>query len=97
MCTNYQQQPCVPCRRPRRAALPCESLGEDQFDQLAQYAPTARPLKGGVPSVMGVHLVSEAERLAYADRDKYVADTDFDSRYRPRRCSAPTTFSNGRP
>jgi gamma-glutamyltranspeptidase/glutathione hydrolase len=24
-----------------------------------------------------VHLVSEAERLAYADRDKYVADTDF--------------------
>jgi gamma-glutamyltranspeptidase / glutathione hydrolase len=27
--------------------------------------------------VMGVHLISEAERLAYADRDKYVADTDF--------------------
>jgi gamma-glutamyltranspeptidase/glutathione hydrolase len=26
---------------------------------------------------MGVHLISEAERLAYADRDKYVADTDF--------------------
>ena len=26
---------------------------------------------------MGVHLVSEAQRLAYADRDKYVADTDF--------------------
>jgi len=26
---------------------------------------------------MGVHLVTEAERLAYADRDKYVADTDF--------------------
>ena len=26
---------------------------------------------------MGVHLVSEAQRLAYADRNKYVADTDF--------------------
>ena len=32
---------------------------------------------GGVPQVAGVHLVAEAERLAYADRDKYVADTDF--------------------
>ena len=27
--------------------------------------------------MLGVHLVSEAERLAYADRNKYVADTDF--------------------
>jgi gamma-glutamyltranspeptidase/glutathione hydrolase len=26
---------------------------------------------------MGVHLIAEAERLAYADGDKYVADTDF--------------------
>ncbi|MEO7010070.1 MAG: gamma-glutamyltransferase, partial [Caldimonas sp.] len=48
----------------------------ENFD-LAQYKPTAIDLEGGKPTVMGVHLISEAERLAYADRDKYVADTDF--------------------
>jgi glyoxylase-like metal-dependent hydrolase (beta-lactamase superfamily II) len=34
-------------------------------------------INGGKPTVQGVHLFSEAMRLAYADRDKYVADTDF--------------------
>ncbi|WP_233434656.1 gamma-glutamyltransferase family protein [Nocardia yamanashiensis] len=32
---------------------------------------------GGVPAAAAVHLIAEAERLAYADRDKYVADPDF--------------------
>jgi gamma-glutamyltranspeptidase/glutathione hydrolase len=41
------------------------------------FAPTSMDSEGGKPSVLGVHLVSEAERLAYADRNKYVADTDF--------------------
>ncbi|MET1114162.1 MAG: gamma-glutamyltransferase, partial [Comamonas sp.] len=48
----------------------------ENFD-LASHKPTQIDLEGGKPTVMGVHLVSEAERLAYADRDKYVADTDF--------------------
>lgn len=48
----------------------------DNFD-LAALPPTAVNGEGGKPSVMGVHLISEAERLAYADRNKYVADTDF--------------------
>ncbi|PBV22573.1 gamma-glutamyltransferase, partial [Pseudomonas aeruginosa] len=46
------------------------------FD-MSLYPPKNPENEGGVPDVMGVHLVSEAERLAYADRDKYVADTDF--------------------
>jgi gamma-glutamyltranspeptidase/glutathione hydrolase len=54
-----------------------QSLGILENFNLAQYAPTAVDLEGGKPQVLGVHLVSEAERLAYADRDKYVADTDF--------------------
>ncbi|MCE5291275.1 MAG: gamma-glutamyltransferase family protein [Nocardiaceae bacterium] len=32
---------------------------------------------GGKPTPEAVDLISEAERLAYADRDKYVADPDF--------------------
>ncbi len=48
----------------------------ENFD-LAPHRPTALDVEGGKPTVMGVHLVSEAERLAYADRNKYIADTDF--------------------
>ena len=48
----------------------------ENFD-MAQYKPTAIDGEGGKPTVLGVHLVSEAERLAYSDRDKYIADTDF--------------------
>lgn len=44
---------------------------------MRDYRPTDVDRNGGYPSVLGVHLISEAERLAYADRDKYVADTDF--------------------
>ena len=48
----------------------------ENFD-LASYPPTSMDVNGGKPSVTGVHLVAEAENLAYADRNKYVADTDF--------------------
>lgn len=48
----------------------------ENFD-MASLKPTAIDGEGGKPTVLGVHYVSEAERLAYADRDKYVADTDF--------------------
>ncbi|MDZ7592120.1 MAG: gamma-glutamyltransferase [Rubrivivax sp.] len=48
----------------------------ENFD-LARHKPTALDIYGGKPTVMGVHLVAEANRLAYADRNKYIADTDF--------------------
>jgi gamma-glutamyltranspeptidase/glutathione hydrolase len=48
----------------------------ENFD-LGAYGPTSRDQNGGKPSVTGVHLVAEAGNLAYADRNKYVADTDF--------------------
>jgi gamma-glutamyltranspeptidase / glutathione hydrolase len=54
-----------------------QTLGILENFNLSQYPPTNIDGEGGKPSVMGVHLVSEAERLAYADRNKYVADTDF--------------------
>ncbi|WP_213956281.1 gamma-glutamyltransferase family protein [Variovorax sp. dw_954] len=53
------------------------TLGILENFPLGNYPPGNIDLEGGKPAVMGVHLVSEAERLAYADRDKYVADTDF--------------------
>jgi len=54
-----------------------QALGILENFNLGLYPPTQLDLEGGKPAVMGVHLVTEAERLAYADRDKYVADTDF--------------------
>lgn len=46
------------------------------FD-LAALGPQDVDRNGGRPRAQAVHLISEAERLAYADRDKYVADPDF--------------------
>lgn len=54
-----------------------QTLGILENFDMAAVAPQVVNVEGGKPSVQGVHLVSEAERLAYADRNKYVADTDF--------------------
>ncbi|MCP2287989.1 gamma-glutamyltransferase [Nocardia amikacinitolerans] len=48
----------------------------ENFD-LAALKPESVDRNGGKPRAEAVHLISEAERLAYADRNKYVADTDF--------------------
>ena len=53
------------------------TLGILEHFDMSGYAPQFPDQDGGRPSIQGVHLISEAERLAYADRNKYVADTDF--------------------
>ena len=66
------------CGRRRRAASRSRRRSASSRTSTSRlYTPTAIDIEGGKPTVFGVHLVSEAERLAYADRDKYVADTDF--------------------
>ena len=48
----------------------------ENFD-LPSMRPPIIHEEGGKPSVLAAHLVSEAQRLAYADRNQYVADADF--------------------
>ncbi|WP_343681688.1 gamma-glutamyltransferase family protein [Acinetobacter baylyi] len=79
ICFTYRSQYHV-CTMPPPSSggiAVAQTLGILENFDLASYGPTQPENEGGVPTVMGVHLVSEAERLAYADRDKYVADTDF--------------------
>ena len=54
-----------------------ETLGILNNFDLAQYPPTEVGLDGGLPNAEAVHLISEAERLAYADRDAYIGDPAF--------------------
>lgn len=79
ICTTYRNTFWV-CGMPPPSSgglAVAQTLGILEHFDLAQHQPTHRDGEGGKPTVMGVHLISEAQRLAYADRDKYVADTDF--------------------
>ena len=78
VCGNYRATVVCGMGPPSSGGLAvAQTLGIlDNFD-LAANGPTLVNAEGGKPSIMAVHLVSEAERLAYADRNKYVADTDF--------------------
>lgn len=78
LCTTYRDKEVCGMPPPSSGGIAvAATLGILEHFNLAQHGPTDVDLNGGRPSVMGVHLITEAERLAYADRDRYVADTDF--------------------
>ncbi len=78
VCTTYRNYWVCGMGAPSSGGITvAQSLGILENFYLAGYKPGSLDINGGKPSVMGVHLISEAERLAYADRNKYIADTDF--------------------
>jgi gamma-glutamyltranspeptidase/glutathione hydrolase len=78
VCTTYRAYWVCGMPPPSSGGIAVAStLGILENFNLELNKPTAIDLEGGKPTVQGVHLVTEAERLAYADRDKYIADTDF--------------------
>ena len=78
VCTTYRSHWVCGMGPPSSGGITvASSLGILENFSMATIKPTAIDIEGGKPTVMGVHLVSEANRLAYADRDKYIADTDF--------------------
>lgn len=78
VCTPYRDH--IICGMPPPSSggiTVAQTLGILSHFNMAQYAPVSPDRDGGRPDVMGIHLVAEAERLAYADRNKYIADTDY--------------------
>ncbi|WP_310737829.1 gamma-glutamyltransferase [Ideonella paludis] len=78
VCITYRSKVVCGMPPPSSGGLAvAQALGILETYNLAAFPPSALDDNGGKPAVTGVHLVSEALRLAYADRDKYVADADF--------------------
>ncbi|OBB23760.1 gamma-glutamyltransferase [Mycolicibacterium peregrinum] len=78
VCTTYRGREVCGMPPPSSGGIAvAATLGMLEHFPMSDYKPDRVDLNGGHPSVTGVHLISEAERLAYADRDRYVADTDF--------------------
>ncbi|MET7768945.1 gamma-glutamyltransferase family protein [Nocardia sp. NPDC005366] len=78
LCTGYRGREVCGMPAPSSGgSTVAATLGILENFDLAALKPDAVDANGGKPRAEAVHLISEAERLAYADRNKYVADTDF--------------------
>ncbi|HEX6018758.1 MAG TPA: gamma-glutamyltransferase [Burkholderiaceae bacterium] len=77
-----QREPlCDAWRAYRVCGFPPPSSGHLTMMQILgmlQHTPAvASPLRDGVPSAPWLHVYTEAARLAFADRNQYIADPDF--------------------
>ncbi len=73
ICTDYRQYTVCGMPPPSSGGIAvAQVLGILQHSNIASLKPV-----NGMPSVEALHLITEAERLAYADRDHYAGDTDF--------------------
>lgn len=73
VCTDYRHWTICGMPPPSSGGIAiAQMLGMLETKDLRQTPPVR-----GVPHPQAVHLFSEAGRLAYADRSRYVADTDF--------------------
>ncbi|WP_420094749.1 gamma-glutamyltransferase [Nocardia asteroides] len=78
LCTEYRGHRICGMPAPSSGGIAvAATLGILSNFDLAALGPENIDANGGKPRAAAVHLISEAERLAYADRNKYVADTDF--------------------
>ena len=78
LCTTYRDHEICGMPAPSSGGTAvAATLGILENFDLTTLAPSDIGKDGGIPNAKAVHLITEAERLAYADRDKYVADTDF--------------------
>ena len=76
LCSDYRQWRICGMGPPSSGGLAiAQMLGMLERHDLAAQAPGAGPAPQ--PTAQAVHLMSEAARLAYADRALYVADPDF--------------------
>jgi len=79
VCTPYRVQYTI-CGMPPPSSggiTVAAILGMLERIDLSAYRPKDVDAHGGRLDPMAVHLISEAARLAYADRDVYLADADF--------------------